>query len=67
MIETAFSQWEKGPSFFLFITFVFFKPQVKKYWTEKQRKWKEQEAKDLLRLAEFKKLMAEQVLRDKER
>ncbi|XP_066494125.1 coiled-coil domain-containing protein 148 [Tiliqua scincoides] len=43
------------------------KQKVKKYWAEKQRKWKEQEAKDLLRLAEFKKLMTEQVLKDKER
>ncbi|XP_053116024.1 coiled-coil domain-containing protein 148 isoform X2 [Hemicordylus capensis] len=43
------------------------KEKVKKYWAEKQRKWKELEVKDLLRLAEFKKLMAEQVLKDKER
>ncbi|KAL8183337.1 UNVERIFIED_CONTAM: hypothetical protein K2H54_037463 [Gekko kuhli] len=40
---------------------------VKKYWAEKQRKWQELEAKDLLRLAEFKKLMAEQAIKDKER
>ncbi|XP_063174412.1 coiled-coil domain-containing protein 148-like [Candoia aspera] len=43
------------------------KEKVKKYWAEKQRKWQELEAKDLLRLAEFKKLMAEQIIKDKER
>ncbi|XP_020656824.3 coiled-coil domain-containing protein 148 isoform X1 [Pogona vitticeps] len=43
------------------------KEKVKKYWAEKQRKWQEQEARDLLRLMEFKKLMAEQVIKDKER
>ncbi|XP_060113325.1 coiled-coil domain-containing protein 148 isoform X2 [Heteronotia binoei] len=43
------------------------KEKVKKYWAEKQRKWQELEAKDLLRLAEFKKLMAEQAIKDKER
>ncbi|XP_058048276.1 coiled-coil domain-containing protein 148 isoform X1 [Ahaetulla prasina] len=43
------------------------KEKVKKYWAEKQRKWQEREAKDLLRLAEFKKLMAEQIIKDKER
>uniref|UniRef100_A0A8D2Q7V9 Coiled-coil domain containing 148 n=1 Tax=Varanus komodoensis TaxID=61221 RepID=A0A8D2Q7V9_VARKO len=43
------------------------KEKVKKYWADKQRKWQELEAKDLLRLAEFKKLMAEQVIKDKER
>ncbi|XP_061464712.1 coiled-coil domain-containing protein 148 isoform X6 [Rhineura floridana] len=43
------------------------KEKVKRYWAEKQRKWKEAEAKDLLRLAEFKKLLAEQVIKDKER
>ncbi|XP_060633284.2 coiled-coil domain-containing protein 148 isoform X1 [Anolis sagrei] len=43
------------------------KEKVKKYWAEKQRQWQEMEAKDLLRLAEFKKLMAEQVIKDRER
>ncbi|KAG8125032.1 hypothetical protein E2320_020375 [Naja naja] len=43
------------------------KEKVKKYWAEKQRKWQEREAKDLLRLAEFKKLMTEQIIKDKER
>ncbi|XP_077176108.1 coiled-coil domain-containing protein 148 isoform X2 [Paroedura picta] len=43
------------------------KEKVKKYWAEKQRKWQELEAKDLLRLAEFKKIMAEQAFKDKER
>uniref|UniRef100_A0A670YTS3 Coiled-coil domain containing 148 n=1 Tax=Pseudonaja textilis TaxID=8673 RepID=A0A670YTS3_PSETE len=43
------------------------KEKVKKYWAEKQRKWQEREAKDLLRLAECKKLMAEQIIKDKER
>ncbi|KAH0621405.1 hypothetical protein JD844_022679 [Phrynosoma platyrhinos] len=41
--------------------------RVKKYWAEKQRQWQELEAKDLLLLAEFKKLMAEQVIKDRER
>ncbi|XP_039179898.1 coiled-coil domain-containing protein 148 isoform X2 [Crotalus tigris] len=43
------------------------KQKMKKYWAEKQRKWQEREAKDLLRLAEFKNLMAEQIIKDKER
>ncbi|XP_042301825.1 coiled-coil domain-containing protein 148 isoform X2 [Sceloporus undulatus] len=43
------------------------KEKMKKYWAEKQRQWQELEAKDLLRLAEFKKLMAEQVIKDRER
>ncbi|KAM6459191.1 coiled-coil domain-containing protein 148 isoform 2-T6 [Liasis olivaceus] len=43
------------------------KEKVKKYWAEKRRKWQELEAKDLLHLAEFKKLMAEQIIKDKER
>ncbi|KAJ7345727.1 hypothetical protein JRQ81_001677, partial [Phrynocephalus forsythii] len=43
------------------------KEKVKKYWAEKQRKWQEQETRDLLRLMEFKKLMSEQVIKDKER
>uniref|UniRef100_A0A803SRJ6 Coiled-coil domain containing 148 n=1 Tax=Anolis carolinensis TaxID=28377 RepID=A0A803SRJ6_ANOCA len=43
------------------------KEKMKKYWAEKQSKWQEMEAKDLLRLEEFKKLMAEQVIKDRER
>nr|XP_056717488.1 coiled-coil domain-containing protein 148 [Euleptes europaea] len=43
------------------------KEKVKKYWAEKQRRWQELEAKDLLRLAEFKKLIAEQAIKDNER
>nr|XP_028602253.1 coiled-coil domain-containing protein 148 isoform X2 [Podarcis muralis] len=43
------------------------KEKVKRYWAEKQRRWKELEAKDLLRLAEFKKLLAQQVIKDKKR
>ncbi|XP_048339280.1 coiled-coil domain-containing protein 148 isoform X2 [Sphaerodactylus townsendi] len=43
------------------------KEKVKKYWAEKQRKWQELEAKDLLLLAEFKKLMTENAIKDKER
>lgn len=44
-----------------------FKLQVKKYWAEKQRRWQEREEKDLQRLEEFRKLMAEQAVRDRER
>ncbi|NXW94713.1 CC148 protein, partial [Alopecoenas beccarii] len=43
------------------------KEKVKKYWAEKQRKWQEQEEKDLQRLEEFRKLMAEQAVKDRER
>jgi len=40
---------------------------VKKYWAEKQLKWREQEEKDLQRLEELRKLMAEQAVKDRER
>ncbi|NXJ77995.1 CC148 protein, partial [Trogon melanurus] len=43
------------------------KEKVKKYWTEKQLKWREQEEKDLRRLEELRKLMAEQAVKDRER
>ncbi|NWU97111.1 CC148 protein, partial [Upupa epops] len=43
------------------------KVQVKKYWAEKQLKWQEQEEKDLRRLEELRKLMAEQAVKDRER
>ncbi|XP_009865611.1 PREDICTED: coiled-coil domain-containing protein 148-like, partial [Apaloderma vittatum] len=40
---------------------------VKKYWAEKQLKWREQEEQDLQRLEELRKLMAEQAVKDRER
>ncbi|NWX42621.1 CC148 protein, partial [Steatornis caripensis] len=43
------------------------KEKVKKYWAEKQLKWQEQEEKDLRRLEELRKLMAEQAVKDRER
>ncbi|XP_010279806.1 PREDICTED: coiled-coil domain-containing protein 148, partial [Phaethon lepturus] len=43
------------------------KEKVKKYWAEKQLKWQEQEEKDLQRLEELRKLMAEQAVKDRER
>ncbi|XP_019377907.1 PREDICTED: coiled-coil domain-containing protein 148 isoform X1 [Gavialis gangeticus] len=43
------------------------KEKVRKYWAEKQQKWQELEEKDLLCLAELKKLMAEQAFKDRER
>ncbi|XP_064926187.1 coiled-coil domain-containing protein 148 isoform X2 [Columba livia] len=43
------------------------KAKVKKYWAEKQLRWQEQEEKDLQRLEEFRKRMAEQAVRDRER
>ncbi|KFO10466.1 Coiled-coil domain-containing protein 148, partial [Balearica regulorum gibbericeps] len=43
------------------------KEKVKKYWAEKQLKWQEQEKKDLRRLEELRKLMAEQAVKDRER
>ncbi|NWI23949.1 CC148 protein, partial [Sula dactylatra] len=43
------------------------KQKVKKYWAEKQLKWQEQEEKDLHRLEELRKLMAEQAVKDRER
>ncbi|NXT56337.1 CC148 protein, partial [Pluvianellus socialis] len=43
------------------------KEKVKKYWAEKQLKWQEQEEKELQRLEELRKLMAEQAVKDRER
>ncbi|XP_054685097.1 coiled-coil domain-containing protein 148 isoform X6 [Grus americana] len=43
------------------------KAKVKKYWAEKQLEWQEQEKKDLRRLEELRKLMAEQAVKDRER
>ncbi|KAK4817301.1 hypothetical protein QYF61_009154 [Mycteria americana] len=41
--------------------------EVKKYWAEKQLKWKEKEEKDLQCLEELRKLMAAQAVKDRER
>ncbi|NXP02477.1 CC148 protein, partial [Thinocorus orbignyianus] len=43
------------------------KEKLKKYWAEKQLKWQEQEERDLQRLEELRKLMAEQAVKDRER
>ncbi|NWW80550.1 CC148 protein, partial [Climacteris rufus] len=43
------------------------KEKLKKYWAEKERKWKEQEERDLQHLEELRKLMAEQATKDRER
>uniref|UniRef100_A0A8C3K693 Coiled-coil domain containing 148 n=1 Tax=Calidris pygmaea TaxID=425635 RepID=A0A8C3K693_9CHAR len=43
------------------------KEKLKKYWAEKHLKWQEQEEKDLQRLEELRKLMAEQAVKDRER
>ncbi|NXG06808.1 CC148 protein, partial [Sakesphorus luctuosus] len=43
------------------------KEKLKKYWAEKQLKWQEQEERDLQRLEELRKLMAEQAAKDRER
>ncbi|XP_030134086.4 coiled-coil domain-containing protein 148 isoform X2 [Taeniopygia guttata] len=43
------------------------KEKLKKYWAEKELKWLEQEERDLQQLEELRKLMAEQVAKDKER
>ncbi|XP_014821989.1 PREDICTED: coiled-coil domain-containing protein 148 isoform X2 [Calidris pugnax] len=43
------------------------KEKLKKYWAEKELKWQEQEEKDLQRLEELRKLMAEQAVKDRER
>ncbi|XP_031229059.1 coiled-coil domain-containing protein 148 [Mastomys coucha] len=41
--------------------------KIRKYWTKKQQKWQEMEMRDLQRLEELKKLMAEQSVKDRER
>ncbi|XP_034352753.1 coiled-coil domain-containing protein 148 isoform X1 [Arvicanthis niloticus] len=41
--------------------------KIRKYWAKKQEKWQEMEMRDLRRLEELKKLMAEQSVKDKER
>nr|BAB21888.1 hypothetical protein [Macaca fascicularis] len=43
------------------------KKKIKKYWAMKKQKWQEMEMRDLQRLEELKKLMAEQSLKDRER
>ncbi|NXO59888.1 CC148 protein, partial [Aramus guarauna] len=43
------------------------KEKVKKYWAEKQLEWQEREEKDLQRLEELRKLMAEQAVKGRER
>ncbi|NWS15908.1 CC148 protein, partial [Pachyramphus minor] len=43
------------------------KEKLKKYWAEKQFKWQEQEKRDLQRLEELRRLMAEQAAKDRER
>ncbi|XP_054555719.1 coiled-coil domain-containing protein 148 isoform X3 [Talpa occidentalis] len=43
------------------------KKQIRKYWAEKEQKWQEIEMRDLQRLEELKKLMAEQSVKDRER
>ncbi|NP_001349322.1 coiled-coil domain-containing protein 148 isoform 1 [Mus musculus] len=41
--------------------------KIRKYWAMKQQKWQEMEKRDLRRLEELKKLMAEQSVKDRER
>ncbi|XP_047402994.1 coiled-coil domain-containing protein 148 isoform X1 [Sciurus carolinensis] len=43
------------------------KKKIRKYWAKKEQKWQEMEMRDLQRLEELKKLMAEQSVRDRER
>ncbi|XP_055456445.1 coiled-coil domain-containing protein 148 [Psammomys obesus] len=43
------------------------KTKIRKYWAKKQQTWQEMEGRDLLRLEELKKLMAEQSVKDRER
>ncbi|XP_071072525.1 coiled-coil domain-containing protein 148 isoform X2 [Dasypus novemcinctus] len=43
------------------------KNQIRKYWAKKEQKWKEMEMRDLQRLEELKKIMAEQSAKDRER
>lgn len=41
--------------------------KIRKYWAKKQQEWQEMEMRDLQRLEELKKLMAEQSVKDRER
>ncbi|XP_069433579.1 coiled-coil domain-containing protein 148 isoform X1 [Ovis canadensis] len=43
------------------------KKEIRKYLADKERKWQEMEMRDLRRLEELKKLMAEQSVKDRER
>ncbi|XP_062043007.1 coiled-coil domain-containing protein 148 isoform X2 [Lepus europaeus] len=43
------------------------KAKIRKYWAKKEQKWQEMEMRDLQRLEELKKLIAEQSAKDKER
>ncbi|XP_032713750.1 coiled-coil domain-containing protein 148 [Lontra canadensis] len=43
------------------------KKKIRKYWAKKEQKWQEMEIRDLQRLEELKKLMAEQSVKDRER
>ncbi|XP_028365431.1 coiled-coil domain-containing protein 148 isoform X1 [Phyllostomus discolor] len=43
------------------------KKKIRKYWAKKERNWQEMEMRDLQRLEELKKLMAEQSAKDRER
>ncbi|KAM8788560.1 LOW QUALITY PROTEIN: coiled-coil domain-containing protein 148 [Rhynchonycteris naso] len=43
------------------------KNQIRKYWAKKEQNWQEMEMRDLQRLKELKKLMAEQSVKDRER
>uniref|UniRef100_A0A8D1ZST5 Coiled-coil domain containing 148 n=1 Tax=Sus scrofa TaxID=9823 RepID=A0A8D1ZST5_PIG len=40
---------------------------IRQYWAKKEQKWQEMEMRDLQRLEELKKLMAEQSVKDRER
>ncbi|XP_008572533.1 PREDICTED: coiled-coil domain-containing protein 148, partial [Galeopterus variegatus] len=42
------------------------KKKIRKYWAKKEQKWQEMEMRDLQRLEELKKLMAEQSVKDRE-
>uniref|UniRef100_A0A8D1ZQY9 Coiled-coil domain containing 148 n=1 Tax=Sus scrofa TaxID=9823 RepID=A0A8D1ZQY9_PIG len=43
------------------------KAKIRQYWAKKEQKWQEMEMRDLQRLEELKKLMAEQSVKDRER
>ncbi|KAM6179146.1 coiled-coil domain-containing protein 148 isoform 1-T1 [Rhynchocyon petersi] len=43
------------------------KEKIRKYWAKKEQRWQEMEMRDLQRLEELKKLMAEQSVKDRER
>ncbi|XP_045431401.1 coiled-coil domain-containing protein 148 [Pipistrellus kuhlii] len=43
------------------------KEKIRKYWAKKEQNWQEMEMRDLRRLEELKKIMAEQSVKDRER